>query len=213
MNGLFGAMLEAIGFRVTRIAGGAHRAAKGDAMVGNHLVLRVDLDDEPWIAEVGFGDGPLEPFRLRAGGFKSAGFDFGLERAADGWWRFQHHVHGSVPSFDFRNEPADPALLAEKCAWLQQAPESPFVLTATCQRFSDDGYRILRGRMLKRIRPSGMEERLIDSAAELVAILKSHFDIDLPDAASLWPRICARHKAQHVQTRDGGASAALEAWW
>ena len=41
------------------------RSSQGDASLGNHLVLRVDLD-EPWLADVGLGDGALEPLRLRA---------------------------------------------------------------------------------------------------------------------------------------------------
>jgi len=44
MNGLFGAALAALGFRVTRLCGGVNREAMGDIAVGNHLTLRVDLD-------------------------------------------------------------------------------------------------------------------------------------------------------------------------
>ena len=194
MNGLLGAMLQEIGFRVIRLAGGAHRKVLGEDMVGNHLVLRIDLD-RPWIADVGFGDGPLEPFPLQEGAFASAGFPFGLQRAEGGWWRVLNHEYGGAPTFDFRDEAADPALLAGKCAWLQSAPESPFVMTATCQRPTGDSYWILRGRILKRVRPGGVEERIIGSADEWVGVLKSRFDLDLPEAAGLWPKICARHEA------------------
>jgi N-hydroxyarylamine O-acetyltransferase len=194
MNGLLGAMLQAIGFRVTRMAGAVYRVAMGEEMIGNHLVLRVDLD-EPWIADAGFGDGPHDPFPIREGAFTSDGFDFSMERIEDGWWRFHNHEYSAGRSFDFRPEPADPALLAAKCAWLQSAPESPFVMTATCQRATQDGYWILRGRSLKRVRPTGVEERFVGSADEFVSVLKDRFRLDLPEAADLWPRICARHEA------------------
>src|SRR5262245_14404995 len=49
MNGLLGAVLQEVGFKVTRLAGGVHRATRGPAAVGNHLVLLVDLDEGPWI--------------------------------------------------------------------------------------------------------------------------------------------------------------------
>ena len=59
LNGLFAALLEALGFRVARLAG---RVA-ADGIPFDHLALRVDLD-EPWLADVGFGDSFLTPLRL-----------------------------------------------------------------------------------------------------------------------------------------------------
>jgi N-hydroxyarylamine O-acetyltransferase len=161
-------------------------------MVGNHLVLRVELD-EPWIADVGFGDGALEPFPLREGAFTAHGFDFRLERLADGWWRFHNHEFGGAPSFDFRDEPADPARLAERCGWLQTAPDSNFVLNAVVQRFTTDGLLQLRGKTLRKVRPGAKAERLIGSAGEYVDVLARDFGLELPEAARLWPRIEARH--------------------
>jgi len=194
MNGLFGAALDAMGFSVTRLAGGVRRDLMGDAMVGNHLVLKVDLDDGPWIADVGFGDGALEPFPLREGAFSSGGFDYRLEALDERWWRFHNHALGGAPSFDFATEPADPALLAERCEWLQTWPESPFVLNATAQRHRPGEILVLRGRVLKTVRPGRAEDRLIGSADEFLDVLATHFDLDVPEAAELWPRIAARHE-------------------
>ena len=55
MNGLFGAALAALGFRVTRLAGCVDLPQLGGAAIGNHLTLRVDLD-RPYLAEVGVAD-------------------------------------------------------------------------------------------------------------------------------------------------------------
>lgn len=194
MNGLLGWALEAIGFSVTRMAGGVHRATLGDDAVGNHLVLRVDLD-RPWLADAGFGDGPLEPYPITAGPFHDNGFDFALEAHGGGWWRLRNHPRGGAPSFDFRNERADEALLAACCTRLQTAPESPFVQNAVIQRLRPEGMAILRGRTLRLLTPDAVEERLIESADELVETLSTVFALDLPEAASLWPAISARHEA------------------
>jgi N-hydroxyarylamine O-acetyltransferase len=198
MNGLFGAALDALGFKVTRLAGAVRRDLMGDIMVGNHLVLLVALQ-EPWIADVGFGDGMLDPYRLREGPLGEAGFDCRLERLDARWWRFHNHGFGGAACYDFTLEPADPALIAEKCQWLQTWAESPFVLNATAQRRRPGETVALRGRVLRRVRPPQVEERIVGSAEELLEILARDFDLDLPEAASLWPRIVARHEALFAQ--------------
>ena len=195
MNGLLGAVLADIGFKVTRMAGAALRELKGDGAVGNHLVLLVEIDDEPWIADVGFGDGSLEPFRLKAATMTIGGYDLRLEALDDRWWRFHNHAFGGAKSFDFTLGQADPALLAQKCQWLQTAPESGFVLNAVAQRFRGEEILQLRGRVLSRVRPDGKTTRTLASADEFVAVLAQDFGLDLPEAADLWPRIVARHEA------------------
>ena len=195
MNGLFASALEAIGFTVTRLAGGVRRDLMGEVMVGNHLVLKVDLEGGPWIADVGFGDGVLEPFPLSEGPIEAGGFSYRMERLDAAWWRFHNFPFGGAPNFDITLEAADPALLAEKCLWLQTWPESPFVLNATAQRHTPGEILVLRGRTLRRARPDGFSETLVGSADEFVDILARDFDLDLPDAAGLWPRICVRHEA------------------
>jgi N-hydroxyarylamine O-acetyltransferase len=193
MNGLFAAVLDAIGCQVTRMAGGVRRSQMGEVMVGNHLVLKVDLDG-PWIADVGFGDGVIEPFRLQEGPVEADGFTCRLERIEDGWWRFHNHAFGGAPDFDFRDEPADPALLAERCLWLQDWPESPFRLNAVAQRRRPGEVLALRGRTLKHSLPDGATARLVGSADEYVEVLGRDFGLDLPEAADLWPRVLARHE-------------------
>ena len=194
MNGLLGAALDEIGFKVTRMAGAVMREVRGDAAIGNHLVLRVDLG-EPWIADVGLGDGTLEPYRLRAGPMESGGYSFRLEALDDRWWRFRNHQFGGAPSFDVAIEPTPLSVLAEKCHELQTAPESMFRMNLICQRFKGDGVILqLLGRNLRTLRPGTKQDRVLASADELVSVLAGDFGLDVPEVASLWPRIRARHE-------------------
>jgi N-hydroxyarylamine O-acetyltransferase len=81
LNGLFSLVLDALGFRVTRL--GARVVYLGDVNSfppRTHMLLRVDVGDESWIADVGFGgmvltaplrlavdvvqETPHEPFRI-----------------------------------------------------------------------------------------------------------------------------------------------------
>jgi N-hydroxyarylamine O-acetyltransferase len=193
-NGLLAAVLEAVGFKVIRLAGAVHRIVRGEEAVGNHLVLLVDLDGEPWIADVGFGDGPRDPYPLAEGEVVSDGWTYRLERLDADWWRFHNHPAGGAPNFDFSLEPADSIQLSAKCEELQTSPASIFVMTAIAQRHMPGEIRLLRGRLFRRVTHDGKADHLIGDAAEFVALLKREFELDLPQAASIWDRVCARHE-------------------
>jgi N-hydroxyarylamine O-acetyltransferase len=55
--------LAELGFRVTMLSAEVAREAGGFSPEFDHLALRVDLD-EPWLADVGFGDGFRVPLNL-----------------------------------------------------------------------------------------------------------------------------------------------------
>lgn len=194
MNGLFGWVLGEIGFKVTRSAGAVLRKTRGDEAVGNHLVLKVALEERIVLADVGFGDGPIDPITVVAGSFVSHGFGFGLTAIEGGWWRLQNHRGGGADSFDFNLAPADETLLAERCQWLQTAPDSPFVQNAVLQRHIADGVWQMRGRVLRKTTPLGQTDYLIESAPEYIGVLAEAFGLHMPEAAELWPKICARHE-------------------
>jgi N-hydroxyarylamine O-acetyltransferase len=192
MNGLFRWALETIGFRVMAMTGGVLRAERGESAVGNHLALAVELD-QPYLVDVGLGDGPSEPIPLREGRYRQGWRELGLERLADGWWRFHNHDRAFATSFDFRREPADWALLAQKCHWLQTDPDSRFVQNAICLRHEPDGVVALVGRVLKRVTANGAEDQYLSSAETYAQALAEQFGIRLPQAVELWPQIQRRH--------------------
>ena len=66
LNGAFAALLRELGFQVTLLSARVARAGGGEGPEFDHLALRVDLD-EPWLADVGFGDSFVEPLRLQSG--------------------------------------------------------------------------------------------------------------------------------------------------
>ncbi len=66
LNGAFAALLRALGFKVTLLSARVTLPdGSGAGPEFDHLTLRVDVhEDEPWLADVGFGDNFLEPLRL-----------------------------------------------------------------------------------------------------------------------------------------------------
>jgi len=194
MNGLLQWALTEIGFDVMRMNGGVFRNEQGDRALGNHLVLCVNLE-QPYVADVGLGDGLTEPVPLRAGSFTQCGQTYTLEPLESNLWRFHNHAGRFPPTFDFRYTPADEDLFAIKCEELQSDPESVFVQNLICQRLGNDGVNVLIGRVLTQWTGDSPQRTLLNSPDELQATLGSVFGLHVDDSADLWPRIVARHEA------------------
>jgi len=207
MNGVFGWALGELGFDVTRATGAVMREAMGELSDGNHLVLKVVLKEGVYLADVGFGDGPHDPICVVPGAFESHGFAFGLKRIDDRWWRLANHPNGSAKSFDFNVNRADESLLEQKCAMLQTSPQSPFVQNLVVQRHTPYGLAILRGNVLRRLRPGSVVDTTIETADGLVQALREEFELDIPEVASIWPKICARHEDVLVLQRQAAAES------
>ncbi|MBN9258360.1 MULTISPECIES: arylamine N-acetyltransferase [unclassified Mesorhizobium] len=190
MNGLLGAALAALGFRVTRLCGGVDRAKMGDLAIGNHLTLRIDLD-RPYLAEVGLADAIVEPVPLEVGPISQRGFDFSIMPADGGWLRFHNHAHGLAPSFDFRPDHSDEAAIAATFGWLTQDPGSPFTNALAILRHTADGYTALQNDCLRRVTAAGISEQRITSADHLADTLETTFDIDVPQSGRAWEKIQA----------------------
>jgi N-hydroxyarylamine O-acetyltransferase len=201
MNGVMEWALKEIGFDVMRVSAGVMRMQAGDAQLGNHLCLLVCLD-QPYLVDVGFGGSLAEPLPLRASEREDRPYRLGLSELDQRYWRFAEIAHGDAFSFDFRAAPADEALLAQKCRSLQTDPASPFIQNLVVQRRTADTHLSLRGRVLAAIHTTHVDKKLLNSEDELVATLRDKFDLDTPEAAILWPSICARHEALFAGTSE-----------
>lgn len=194
MNGVVEWALNEIGFEVRRISAGVMRVHAGDSQLGNHLCLLVSLD-EPYLVDVGLGGSMAEPLPLRVTEREDSPYRLSLSEAGDGYWRFAEVAHGDAFSFDFRVASADEALFARQCRFLRTDPASPFTQNLVVQRRTADTHLSLRGRILSTIHATQIDKRLMCSADELVATLRDSFDLDIPEATTLWPSICERHEA------------------
>jgi len=193
MNHLFAWALREIGFDVRMVCGAVNRAESGDAAAFNHMVLLVELD-QTYVADVGFGNGFLEPLPLRAGEHVQGCSHFALERHG-AWWRV-HHDHGG-PSFDFLESRAELADFAAQCHRLQTSPDSGFVRASVCLRFADERIFALRGATLSEWMCGVVNTRVIDSreiyATTLRDVFALRFDVDELD--TLWHKAWSSHLA------------------
>jgi N-hydroxyarylamine O-acetyltransferase len=209
MNGLFGRVLETLGFEVRYLSGAVGRARRGWRAQGNHLVLLVMLD-RPWIADVGFGDGFLTPLPLEPGNYRQGFLQYRLSR--DGpRWRMDNHPHGGADGFDFTLTPRTLDAFAAQCHELQTSPESSFVTSTVCERFTSEGLVMLRGATLREVTVTGVATRVLQDAGEFAAVLRDRFDLTAPELADLWPGVWARHVQWQVEQAAVAAASVRRA--
>ena len=170
--------------------------------MGNHLTLRVDLADGPWLVEAGLGDAVPVPIPLRAGRNEDGFLACSIEPADSGWLRYVNHRHGVASSFDFRADHTDEAVLAAKEVWMRTDPGSPFTGALAIMRHFPDRIESLVNRTRRTLTADGMIDREITDEADFAAELAGTFALDLPDVPALWARtgeVLARAAAPEPQ--------------
>lgn len=192
-NGILGWALKEAGFKVRRAVAGVYRKDKGDSTLGNHVVLLVDLG-KTYLADLGLGDALRAPLELREGLHQQGCLTFKLEKLPDGCWRLHNHKLGTPTSFDFRDVPADEALLTAKCAALQVDPESFFVQNFECILMKPESSVAILGRVLRFTSAQGVEKQLLGSPDHMQEVLAQHFGLTGIGIASMWPKILERHR-------------------
>lgn len=190
--------LQAIGFNAMMVTAAVHRREFGEMKTGNHTAILVDLD-QIYLCDVGLGDGIRSPIPLAEGLHVQKGLSFRLEPIAGGYWRFHNHEFGYPLDFDFRPEPVDEAVIDAKAGELQTRAESVFIQNLACQIMQEESVTCLTGRVLRQKSAVGTAKKLL-AREEFETILLDIFGIKDKDAASLWPRIEARHLALFGET-------------
>jgi len=185
LNGAFAALLRALGFRVTLLS---CRVARQDGSYGpefDHLTLRVDLE-EPWLADVGFGDCFLEPLRLGSrleheqsgrvyrltSRITSPDALYGLEVMAEGRWRKE---------YAFTLQPRELSDFAGMCHYHQTSPESHFTRHRICSLAKPEGRLTLSDNKLLETRGSSRHETSLSGDHEWQAKLRELFGVVLPE--------------------------------
>jgi N-hydroxyarylamine O-acetyltransferase len=179
MNGLFAALLRALGFEVSMLAA---EVVNSEGVIGpefDHMTLMVTLD-ERWLVDVGFGDSFIEPLLLDERGEQAqangryriveSGRYLMLERRAEAAdWKRQYR---------FTLKPHEFADYEEMCRFHQTSPESHFTRGRICSRATHDGRVTLSDMRL--ITTSGMgqrQERQLAAQEEYDRILREQFGI------------------------------------
>jgi N-hydroxyarylamine O-acetyltransferase len=175
LNGLFAALLSALGFRVKLLSAGVAREEGGFGPEFDHLALLVELE-ESWLADVGFGDGFRRPLRLDS---PSSQPDFGsvYEIAADGDCRVL--LRDGKPQYRLTLAAHSLDEFAGMCRYHQTSPASSFTRRRLCTVATPEGRTTLTGMRLIETSAAGRMERTLAGEDEFRALLASCFNVVL----------------------------------
>lgn len=180
-NGLFAALLRALGYEVVMLSAEVANAEGGFGPDFDHMTLMVTLEQR-WLVDVGFGDSFREPllldergeqvqddraYRIHPGGH----YLILMQREDEGEWKAQYR---------FTLRPHEYADYAEMCHYHQTSPQSHFTKGRLCSRATTEGRVTLSGmRFIKTSKNGGRQEQTLTSQEEYEAILREHFGVEM----------------------------------
>jgi N-hydroxyarylamine O-acetyltransferase len=196
-NALLAAALRELGYTVTGLAARVLWNAPEDAVrPRTHMLMKIDLGGESYIADVGFGGltlttplrlvtdveqtTPHERFRL-----VKADDDFKLQALIGGAWKSLYRFN-LLPTYDVDYELSN--------YYVSTHPASHFRSTLIAGRPVPGGrYALANNQLSIHHIDAPSERRVLTSVAEVRQVLESMFGLTLPDAAELDPalaRVC-----------------------
>ncbi len=185
LNGLFGELLRALGFRVEMLSARVRREGGGFGPEFDHMLLKVELD-EPWLVDVGFGDSFVDPIPFHAGGADQVnGHRYLVLPMNDEWQLLREDRNGQVPLYAFRDLPHTLSEYRDMCTFHQSSPESHFTRSWICSRATPDGRITIANMRLVATRETGREETQLTSEEELRGCLNGLLGVKLDGSADL----------------------------
>ena len=188
LNGLFARLLEGLGYQVTLLNARGVNDDGSYSMEFDHLALLVRCPGEPetgWLADVGWGNGPLEPLRLAPDSEQTQGDRVFNLVPQDNYLVLIERVprdDGSmhwIKHYAFTLQPHAYADFFPACRYHSTSSELIFTKKRICTRYTADGRVSLSEQRLIITRGTDREERPLGGEAEVRQVLKQYFDIDL----------------------------------
>ncbi|MFI6247942.1 arylamine N-acetyltransferase [Streptomyces sp. NPDC051016] len=198
LNGAFAALLTALGFGVTSLAGRVYGDEGRLGIPYDHLALLVrTVDGGEWLADVGFGAHSHYPlafaergdqpdqggtFRVTAAGPDTAGVRGVAGEGGEGTVAGDIDVlRDGRPQYRLEVRPRVLGDFTAGAWWHSTSPSSHFTQSLVCSRITEDGGRItLSGRTFKVSAADGSrEEGELERDEEVLAVYRERFGIEL----------------------------------
>ena len=179
-NGLFAALLRAIGFDVTMLSAEVANADGDFSQPFDHMALIVS-GPQRWLVDVGFGDSFLEPLLLDERSEQVEGKRAYRIVDEDGWYILSRRDKNTwTPQYRFTLQPYEYEDFAGMCRYHQTSPESHFTQKRICSRATASGRITLSDMRLIETIDDERHERVLANDEEYDATLKQYFGIVIP---------------------------------
>jgi N-hydroxyarylamine O-acetyltransferase len=182
LNGAFYELLISIGFKVKRISAGV---ANKDGVFGpgfDHMALIVILDDEEWLADVGFGDSFVLPLKFTMDEVQKDVWDFFkiIIAEEENYFILLSSVDGKdfIPQYKFSLKPRELKEYQQMCDYHQASPKSHFTQKVICSKATETG-RISLSDLKLIITENGVKSEKEINEKEFNQLLQMEFNMIL----------------------------------
>ena len=179
LNGLFAALLRALGFNVVMLSARVANAEGGFTPDFDHMVLKVLLDQR-WLVDVGFGDTFREPLLIDDSSVQEQIGRAYCIVSDDEYWTLMERKNGDEwkAQYRFNLQPYQYADYAEMCHYHHTSPESHFTQRRICSRATPGGRVTLSEmRLIMTTLGGDRQERVLTNEEEYVTMLRERFGI------------------------------------
>jgi N-hydroxyarylamine O-acetyltransferase len=204
---LLAAALERLGFRVDRLL--ARVGADGDPIRGRtHMMLRVLIGGEAWLADAGFGSGLLTPLPFDGGvPRRQGGWTFSLAATGPGTWALREREGEEwVTRYRFADERQYPADVVVANHYTSTFARSPFRLRPVVVRKDEETLRELVDDTFRVTRPDRSTEERVVGDDEVGDLLRDVFRLALSPVEL--DRLTRARRALARARQDGDAAPA-----
>jgi len=181
-NGLFAALLRALGFKVTMLSAEVAGREQGSySPPFDHMALMITLE-ERWLADVGFGDSFLEPLLLDEQNEQLQSPDaFRIDRDGDYRIVMRRESGEWKPNYRFTLQSYEYTDFSEMCRYHQTSPESHFTQKRICSRATETGRITLSDMRLIETSGRKRQERTLRDQNDYAVSLREWFGIVLAE--------------------------------
>jgi N-hydroxyarylamine O-acetyltransferase len=185
LNGLFAELLKSLGYDVRLLSARVRREHGGFGPEFDHMLLKVKLD-EPWIADVGFGESFLSPLEMKTDGAGAVnGHRYSVALDGDEWELCRHGQDEEVALYRFHDIPRKLTDYEDMSHYHQTSSESHFTQRSICSRAMPNGRVTLSGGRLIVTRNGTRHERMLSGQDEVRLCLSEHFGIEFDPSVDL----------------------------
>jgi N-hydroxyarylamine O-acetyltransferase len=185
-NGLLLGVLRQIGFDVTPLSARIRLGLERDQTPPRtHLTLSIRIEGEDWICDAGAGGGSLTSV-IRRHSSEEQMTRHEARRIVEEGGRFFHQMHsdgGWMDVYEFTGEEMPEIDREVANWWTSTSPNAKFAKSLMASRALPNGERIglMNDNLTRRQGSTVLEKRTIQSAAELLKVLRTDFGLDFPE--------------------------------